>query len=170
MMNNLVVASFFCNLALGVIEFRDWIIAVIFYLLLLGPVFFAIIIIFGYFFHWKWIRTSDYDTGIDNIFKWLARLTGFGAIIVFILSYIFIYPPLIIYALFALAIPIIAWFFPIAGGILILLLSTIGIVPLVQVGWAFSWKWPIYILLTIFVISGISNLIYGCRTRKFRTA
>jgi hypothetical protein len=99
-----------------------------------------------------------------------ARNIAFGIIIVFVIAYIFIYTPLIFFTVPAIVIVAIAWLWPAPGGILMLVISVPGYYPLVNVGWQISWKWPIYILLAIFIASAIMHLIAAWKIRKLRLA
>jgi hypothetical protein len=98
-----------------------------------------------------------------------ARIIACVTIVVFIISYIFIYPPLIFFTVPAFIIVAIAWRWPTPGGILMLIISVSGIYPLIQVGWEISWKWPIYVLLVVFISSAIMHLIVAWQIGKLRT-
>jgi hypothetical protein len=98
-----------------------------------------------------------------------ARITAFASIIIFVIAYIFIYPPLIFGAIPALFIVAIAWFWPAPGGVLMLLISVPDFYPLYNVGWDIQWKWPICVLLLVFIGSGLLHLTVAWRIRKRRS-
>jgi hypothetical protein len=99
--------------------------------------------------------------------RW-ARNLAFATIIIFVIAYIFIYPPLIFFAIPALVITAIAWLWPAPGGILMLVISAPAFYPLSQQGWEISWRWPIYVLLTFFIGSAIMHLVVAWKIRKLR--
>jgi hypothetical protein len=109
-------------------------------------------------------------TASDKRLQLMARVIASTTIAIFIIVYIFIYPPLIFYAMLSLIIVTTAWFWPAPGGILMLVIGLLGFYPLITVGWEMSWKWPIYILLTVFIVSAIMHLIVAWRIRKLRLA
>jgi hypothetical protein len=102
-------------------------------------------------------------------FQQAARIMALATIGVFMAAYIFIYPPLIFFAVPAVLIVTIAWRWPTPGGILMLAISAPGFYPLIQVGWEISWKWPIYVLLVVFISSAVMHLIVAWQIRKLRT-
>jgi len=105
----------------------------------------------------------------DRRMQRAATIIAFTTIAIFVIAYIFIYPPLIFFAIPALLIVIIAWAWPTPGGILMLLISVTGFYQLSNVGWEISWKWPIYILLTIFVGSAVMHLVVAWKIRRLRS-
>jgi hypothetical protein len=104
----------------------------------------------------------------DKRIQRTATIIAFTTIAVFVIAYIFIYPPLIFFAIPAFLIATIAWAWPTPGGILMLLISVPGFYPLTQQGWEILWKWPAYVLLTIFVISAVMHLVVAWKIRRLR--
>lgn len=93
---------------------------------------------------------------------------AYATIIVFVITYIFIYPPLIFFAIPSIVIVTIAWGWPAPGAILMLLISVPSFYPLVNVGWEISWKWPIYVLLAVFIVSALMYLVLAWKIRRLR--
>jgi len=106
------------------------------------------------------------ETITDKRLRWAARIIAFATIIVFIIAYVFIYPPLVFLTIPVLFIIGIAWLWPAPGGFLMLLVGIPSFYPLHEVGWDFQWKWPIYILLLVFITSGVLHLVIAWRRRK----
>jgi hypothetical protein len=47
-----------------------------------------------------------------------------------------------------------------------LAISVPGVYALYEVGWDFSWKWPLFLLLGVFIASAIMHIVIAWRQRK----
>jgi hypothetical protein len=111
-------------------------------------------------------KISERQDDFYQDFRMIARLTALVPIIIVIIAYFFIYPPVIFFTIPAIAIVIIAWVWPLPGAVLMLMICLTGFYELYQVNWEISWKWPLFLFLGVFFISSIMHFVLAWLQRK----
>ncbi len=112
-------------------------------------------------------KAGDPAAGVKRLL-WAARILAFLPMILAAIMLIIEPLPFIAGVIPGLIITGIAWFWPGAGGLLMLVLTLPGSYALFQSNWGFDQKLPYYIFCLIFAVSGVLHLIYTWQRRDKR--
>ena len=92
-----------------------------------------------------------------------ARILALGTIILNVLVYAFLYPPVILGSFPGLIVFLIARKWPAPGGVLILSLAVSALFQLQKANWELAWKIPVHIFIAMFMLSGLLYLFTAWR-------